>query len=317
MFILRRVLDSLHRIIARRRFVNLCRIYRIGYAKYYYTHLNLVEKVIALNRGLKFFGVLTSLGMILVLLQGAIVTKTDSGDGCGDTWPLCFGEVIPSSTALATLIEYSHRLVSGFVGLLVIILAIWSWKKLSHVKETNFWALMAVLFIIFQGMMGAAAVVFGHSNIVLALHFGISAISLATVVILTILAFEDGHNPPAPRVRKGFRNYLFFVLVYAYLVIYTGAYVKHTGSTYACTSFPFCDPVASSMTLQTIVQIVHRSAAILLVVLLIILAIKAIRYYRESKALTVCAWISVALIFIQATAGVLIVMLPQYYMATL
>lgn len=77
-------------------------------------------------------------------------------------------------------------------------------------------AIMAVLFIIFQGLMGAAAVVWGHSDIVLALHFGISAISFATVVLLTVLAFEDGRRSPAPQVTKGFRNYLIFVLAYCY-----------------------------------------------------------------------------------------------------
>ncbi|GAJ99684.1 heme A synthase [Geomicrobium sp. JCM 19055] len=251
--------------------------------------------------------------MIIVLLQGAIVTKTDSGDGCGETWPLCFGEVLPSNMVFATIVEYSHRLVSGIVGLLVIILAIWSWRKLRHTQETKFWALMAVLFIVFQGMMGAAAVVFGHSNIVLALHFGISAISLATVVILTILSFEND-NRPQPRVTKGFRNYVFGVLVYAYAVIYTGAYVKHTGSTYGCTSFPNCDPLSSSINFQALVQIIHRSAAILLVVLLVILAIKAMKFKSESKTLSISAWTVVALVLIQATAGILIVYFPDQYM---
>ncbi|EZH67118.1 heme A synthase [Bacillaceae bacterium JMAK1] len=266
-----------------------------------------------MNRGLKFFGILTSIGMIIVLLQGAIVTKTDSGDGCGETWPLCFGEVLPSNMVFATIVEYSHRLVSGIVGLLVIILAIWSWRKLRHTQETKFWALMAVLFIVFQGMMGAAAVVFGHSNIVLALHFGISAISLATVVILTILSFEND-NRPQPRVTKGFRNYVFGVLVYAYAVIYTGAYVKHTGSTYGCTSFPFCDAASSSINFQALVQIIHRSAAIFLVVLLVILAIKAMKFKSESKTLSISAWTVVALVTIQATAGILIVYFPDQYM---
>ncbi|MBB6449425.1 cytochrome c oxidase assembly protein subunit 15 [Geomicrobium halophilum] len=267
-----------------------------------------------MNKGLKFFGIITSIGMLLVLLQGAVVTKTDSGDGCGETWPLCFGELVPSSPAIATLIEYSHRLVSGLVGLLVVILAIWSVKKLSHIRETKFWALMAVLFIIFQGLMGAAAVIFGHSNLVLALHFGISAISFATVVILTTLAFEDGKQRPAPRVKRGFRGYLFFVLAYTYAVIYSGAYVKHTGSTYACDQFPGCS--GEFFGFQAGVQMTHRIAAILLIVFLFILLIQSLRYRKESRMLAGSGITVFLLVLIQATAGVLIVFFPDAYIAT-
>ncbi|SDI65538.1 COX15/CtaA family protein [Natribacillus halophilus] len=268
-----------------------------------------------MNKGLKIFGVLTSIGMLIVLLQGSVVTKTDSGDGCGETWPLCFGEFVPASPALATLIEYSHRMVSGVVGLMVVILAFWSVKKLSHMRETKFWALMAVLFIIFQGLMGAAAVVFGSSSLVLALHFGISAISFATVVILTALAFEDGRRLPAPRVKKGFRGYLFFVLAYTYAVIYSGAYVKHTGSTYACAQFPHCGDVAN-FGFQAGVQMTHRIAAIVLVVLLFILFVQAFRYRYESKMLAGSGIAVIILVMIQAGAGIAIVFFPDAYLAT-
>ena len=139
-----------------------------------------------MHKLLKVYGVITSIGMLIVLMQGALVTKTGSGEGCGATWPLCFGEVIPTSPAIETIIEYSHRLVSGLLGAMVIILAIWAWRKIPHLRETKFMAIMAVFFIIFQGLLGAGAVVFGQSHAILALHFGISAISLSTVVLLTV-----------------------------------------------------------------------------------------------------------------------------------
>ena len=134
-----------------------------------------------MHKKLKFFGILSSIGILIVVLQGALVTKTDSGEGCGATWPLCFGEVIPTSPALETIIEYSHRIVSGLVGALIVILAIWSWMQLKHVKEARLLSVLAVLLIIFQGLLGAGAVVFGQSDAILALHFGISTMSLASV----------------------------------------------------------------------------------------------------------------------------------------
>ncbi|MFC5712298.1 heme A synthase [Thalassorhabdus alkalitolerans] len=270
-----------------------------------------------MNKGLKIYGVITSIGMLIVLLQGALVTKTESGDGCGSTWPLCFGEVVPTSPAVETIIEYSHRLVSGLLGIMVIILAFWAWKKIPHIRETKFMAIMAVLFIIFQGLMGAAAVVWGHSDIVLALHFGISAISFATVVLLTVLAFEDGRRSPAPQVTKGFRNYLIFVLAYCYAAIYTGAYVKHSEATYACQGFPLCNgqvipDMSGSIGYEIGIHFAHRIFGMLLFVFLLILMILAIKHYSGSKAILWSSILAFILVIGQITAGVSILFADSY-----
>lgn len=269
------------------------------------------------NTGLKIFGVLTSIGMLIVLLQGALVTKTDSGDGCGATWPLCFGQWFPDNPAVETIIEYSHRAVSALLGIMVIILAIWTWKKLSHLRETKFMVLMAVLFIIFQGFMGAGAVVWGHSDVVLALHFGISAISLATVILLTVLAFEDGKpQVPAPIVTKPYRNYLIFVLIYAYAVIYSGAYVKHADATYACEGFPLCNgqlfpDMSGSLGYQIGVQWVHRLSGILLGLFLLILLIWSLRQFKQYLTLTWSSILLFLLLIVQIISGVSVVYMSR------
>src|SRR5690606_41669081 len=61
---------------------------------------------------------LSCIGMLLVLLAGALVTNTDSGRGCGDDWPLCNGKFVPAYT-VESMIEYSHRVGSGVAGILV------------------------------------------------------------------------------------------------------------------------------------------------------------------------------------------------------
>ncbi|KMK77081.1 COX15/CtaA family protein [Alkalihalobacillus pseudalcaliphilus] len=263
-----------------------------------------------MHRALKFYGVITSIGVLIVLLQGATVTKTDSGEGCGKTWPLCFGEVIPTSPEIETIIEYSHRIVAGLVGVMILILAMWSWKKLSHMREARLFSILAFILIAFQGLLGAGAVVFGQSHAILALHFGISAMSLASVVILTILAFEDrpAGKPIAPKVTKGFKYYVLFVLTYCYAVIYSGAYVKHTEATLACSGFPQCNgmwfpgfsgPIGS--------HYFHRIVGILLFIFLIILLIWTVIKYREQLVLLWTTIISVCLVLLQIISGVSVV----------
>ncbi|WP_096199214.1 COX15/CtaA family protein [Bacillus sp. FJAT-45350] len=262
-----------------------------------------------MHRLLKIYGVITSIGMLIVLMQGALVTKTGSGEGCGASWPLCFGEVIPTSPAIETIIEYSHRVVSGLLGLMVIILAIWAWKKLSHLRETKFLSIMAVFFIIFQGLLGAGAVVFGQSSAILALHFGISSLSLATVVLLTVLAFEDGKQKvPAPLVSKGYRNYVYFVIIYCYLAIYTGAYVKHTHATLACGDFPLCNgQLFPGLSGPVGAHFMHRVFGIVMFILIVVLFIITIKKYKHELTLFYGSIIAFILVLGQVISGISII----------
>src|ERR1700761_6283522 len=46
---------------------------------------------------------------VAVIVWGAYVRATGSGAGCGSHWPMCNGEVIPHSPAIANLLEFTHR----------------------------------------------------------------------------------------------------------------------------------------------------------------------------------------------------------------
>ncbi|GMV88109.1 MAG: hypothetical protein AMXMBFR81_10400 [Chthonomonas sp.] len=61
---------------------------------------------------------------ILVILWGAFVRASGSGDGCGNHWPLCDGELIPLNPDAAMMIEKAHRLSSALAGFLSIGLVI-------------------------------------------------------------------------------------------------------------------------------------------------------------------------------------------------
>ena len=94
--------------------------------------------------------------MLIVVLMGALVTKTGSGEGCGRSWPMCHGNLLPDPT-MESLIEYGHRLVSGVAGLIVFGLAVYAWRKLrAPAFRVPFWAAMvALLFTFLQAILGA------------------------------------------------------------------------------------------------------------------------------------------------------------------
>lgn len=98
---------------------------------------------------------------VLVVIGGAIVRATGSGDGCGETWPKCGDQFIPSSPTVETVIEFSHR-VSSFVAgigvLFVVILAFRCFAKGDIVRRA---AVLSGVVLVVEALVGAALVVFG------------------------------------------------------------------------------------------------------------------------------------------------------------
>ncbi|MBL7543694.1 MAG: COX15/CtaA family protein [Bdellovibrionaceae bacterium] len=100
---------------------------------------------------------------LLVILWGAWVRISHSGDGCGDTWPLCNGVLIPEAARGKTWVEYGHRFTSGLYGLVVIFLFFWSRKLKSKwpVAAAARWAMWTLVFMISEAALGAKLVLFG------------------------------------------------------------------------------------------------------------------------------------------------------------
>ena len=80
------------------------------------------------NTGYARYAWLVLLFNLLVILVGTVVRATGSGAGCGQHWPTCQGEIIPLAPTLKTMIEYTHRMVSGIDGLLVLALCFFAFR---------------------------------------------------------------------------------------------------------------------------------------------------------------------------------------------
>lgn len=93
---------------------------------------------------------------LLVILWGAWVRISHSGDGCGDHWPLCGGEFVPDFTHKKTWVEYSHRMMSGIYGLVVIYVFFKIRKSTSAVLRKLNWLLL--IFMTSEALLGAALV---------------------------------------------------------------------------------------------------------------------------------------------------------------
>ena len=116
----------------------------------------------------------------LVILAGALVRMTGSGMGCPD-WPKCFGQYIPPTdisqlpddyktrfsvlgkeiadfSAFHTWVEYINRLLGVVLGFSILINLVYAFGKLKSDKLLFFLAFLQLIFVGFQGWLGAVVV---------------------------------------------------------------------------------------------------------------------------------------------------------------
>jgi cytochrome c oxidase assembly protein subunit 15 len=267
-----------------------------------------------LNMATKRFRVLAIaafIGMLLVLLGGALVTNTESGRGCGDDWPLCHGKFIPAYT-LESMIEYMHRLTSGIVGLLVVatvIAVLLKYRKnKAAYREPMFYSAGALLFTIIQALMGAAAVIWYQSPPVMAIHFGISLIAVAFTLLLVIWAYRAKQGvPPVYAVPKSVFSRVLAFGIYMYVVVYLGAFLRHTDSGGGCLDWPLCNgQVIPEMGGAAGLVFIHRVAALILGISLVLLYLYIRKATNPDAGLTKAAGWAVVLVFAQVCSGALL-----------
>lgn len=98
---------------------------------------------------------------IAVILWGTVVRATSSGAGCGDHWPLCNGTVLPINPRMATLIEFTHRMMSGLTLVLVLALVVWIYRRTARRHLARVAAVAAVLLTLNEAILGALLVKLG------------------------------------------------------------------------------------------------------------------------------------------------------------
>ena len=254
---------------------------------------------------------ITCIGMLIVLLAGALVTNTDSGRGCGDDWPLCNGKFIPAYT-IESMIEYSHRLVTGIEGILVVLLTVAVYRKYKsdkeNFKEPMYYTYSTLAFTIIQALMGAAAVMWPQSPPIMAIHFGISLLAFAATMLLVIWCYRHKNGKPKEvKVPRSIMPRALMISIYCYVVVYLGAFIRHTESAGGCEGWPLCNgQVVPELEGATGIVFIHRVAALILVFLLIGLYNHIRKVSYEGMDLMKSAGWIVALVVIQVFSGALL-----------
>jgi len=190
-----------------------------------------------------------------LVLVGAFTRLTDSGLGCPD-WPGCYGSASPLGAAQhiqaaeaampdgpvtrsKAWIEMVHRYMAIGVGVLIIVLTVWTlrvWRRQPAQAVHPLWPAVTLVWVCLQGAFGALTVTMKLFPVIVTLHL-LMAMGLLALLCLQALRY-DGWRSVA--IAPGLRRLLWLALALLVLQTALGGWVSTNYAVLACQDFPTC-----------------------------------------------------------------------------
>jgi len=131
------------------------------------------------------YGSVVSTYVLIVI--GGYVTTSNSGLGCGESWPLCKGAVFPSLNNPEVVIELTHRLFNSVVGVFILGMAIVAWTRYRTAGNVVLLSTTSLVALIAQVLLGMVTVTTSLNPVVSDAHLALASAILAVVVANAIM----------------------------------------------------------------------------------------------------------------------------------
>jgi heme A synthase len=153
--------------------------------------------------GLAKYAWITLAWNVVVILWGVFLRASKSGDGCGQHWLTCHGEVIPSAPELKTVIEFSHRVTSFIALVMVVALVVWVYRKYAKGEPIRKTAIGSLIFILTEALVGAGLVLTGNTaeTLTATRPFWMMGHLLNTFILLAFLTLTARYASGGARLR--------------------------------------------------------------------------------------------------------------------
>jgi cytochrome c oxidase assembly protein subunit 15 len=176
--------------------------------------------------------VLVAGATFLLLIAGALVTSNDAGLSVPD-WPTSFGSLYKLPRMVGGVkFEHGHRMVAELVGLLTIILTMWTWRsdRRGWVRKLGVAALATV---IAQGILGGITVLFYLPPTVSTAHATLAQTFFCIVVVLALVTGRGWTEAPRQELPESHHLQLTTLTTLAaasvYVQLILGAGFRHSG----------------------------------------------------------------------------------------
>jgi len=165
-----------------------------------------------------------------LIIAGALVTSNDAGLSVPD-WPTTFGSLYKLPPMVGGVkFEHGHRMVAEFIGLMTIILAVWTWRveQRSWVRKL---AVSAIGVVIAQGILGGITVLYYLPPAVSTAHATLGQTFFCIMValaVVTIRPWMEGETIPASG-KHGITGLTTLAVAAVYVQLILGAGFRHSG----------------------------------------------------------------------------------------
>jgi len=267
------------------------------------------------HRGARAFtyvlSIVTTIVLFVVNIIGFVDTETGSAFGCGHSWPLCNGQLIPTVWGLHTLIEFAHRGVVGLATVLLLATSVMAWRLYGKWPYIRTLILVSVGFVFVQAILGAIGVKTNDPAWFIAIHFGVSLLAFNGVFLLCLRIRQVEQvisERTTAKIFGGFASLRFrfltgFSIVYLYIQMYYGAYVTSTGKGHEFRGWPFPTETFAQHPNAFVVDVIHRSFALGITLISITLIAFAWELRKKRRDLYMGAVMTLILVLAQAVSG--------------
>lgn len=173
--------------------------------------------------------IVTVAGLALLTVAGGFVRLTGSGLGCDD-WPNCNDERFIDVSSGHTAIEQLNRLLSGFIAVPTVLMALGAWKLRHLGRRLGPPAAVVLVTVLANAVVGGIAVRVDLHPALVQSHFLLAMASIAAGIVAI---HRSAASPPMPAPAVGVgralgrRTWLLAILTAGALV--TGTVVTGTG----------------------------------------------------------------------------------------
>jgi cytochrome c oxidase assembly protein subunit 15 len=257
------------------------------------------------NAGLHRLAVLTSGATFVLLFIGGLVTSTGSGLAVPD-WPLSFGQVFPEMTG-GVLFEHGHRLAASSVGMLTLLLALWTVVREPR-PGVRALALLALFAVILQGVLGGVTVLYKLPLAVSVTHACLAQVFFCLTVTLAIVTGHAWIAPSTRAVSPGSPSLPALATITTaavFVQVALGAVMRHMGAGLAIPDFPlsFGRIVPPLVTPLITINFTHRVGALVATGLVSWTVACALRRHGDVPTVRRPAILAVCLLLLQLSLG--------------
>lgn len=203
---------------------------------------------------LKKLAVISALLAFVVVVFGAFVRLSDAGLGCPD-WPGCYGHIAVPQSAIArqsalqnfpnktiepakAWLEMIHRYLAGTLGLLILAMAILSWRN-RHNGASIVLPTLLVGLVGFQAALGMWTVTLLLKPVIVTLHL-LGGMATLSLLVWLALRHVSSKVPTNTLQLQRFRNWARIGVLVLFIQIALGGWVSSNYAALACTEFPLC-----------------------------------------------------------------------------